>query len=93
MSVKRYRVTGQVQGVGYRYFVWREAQALGLDGGVKNCADGTVEALFDGSEEDHAVIRRRLEEGPRYSRVSAVESIDEPDESVPSGVDIRRGGE
>ena len=79
--------------MGYRYFVWREAQALGLDGWVRNCADGTVEALFEGSEEDHAVIRRRLEEGPQYSRVSAVESIDEPDESVPSGVDIRRGGE
>jgi len=93
MAVKRYRISGQVQGVGYRYFVWREAQALGLDGWVRNCADGTVEALFNGSEEDHAVIRRRLEEGPRYSRVSAVESIDEPDESVPSGVDIRRGGE
>jgi acylphosphatase len=93
MGIKRYRISGQVQGVGYRYFVWREAQALGLDGWVRNCADGTVEALFDGSEEDHAVIRRRLEEGPRYSRVSAVESIDEPDKSVPSGVDIRRGGE
>ena len=91
MGIKRYRISGQVQGVGYRYFVWREAQALSLDGWVRNCADGTVEALFDGSDEDHATIRRRLEEGPRYSRVSAVESFDEPDESVPSGVDIRRG--
>ncbi len=92
MSVKRYRVTGQVQGVGYRYFVWREAQALGLDGWVRNRADGTVEALFDGSEEDHAVIRRRLEEGPRFSHVATVESFDEPDGSVPSGFDIRGGG-
>ena len=92
MGIKRYRISGQVQGVGYRYFVWREAQALGLDGWVRNCADGTVEALFDASEGDHAVIRRLLEEGPRFSRVSAVESIDEPDRSVPSGFDIRRGG-
>ncbi len=93
MGIKRYRISGQVQGVGYRYFAWREAQALSLDGWVRNCADGTVEALFKGSDEDHAAIRQRLEEGPRYSRVSAVESFDEPDESVPSGVDIRRGGE
>lgn len=93
MAVKRYRISGQVQGVGYRYFVWREAQALSLDGWVRNCADGTVEALFDGSDEDHAVIKRRLEDGPRSSRVSAVESFDEPDESVFSGVDILRGRE
>jgi len=92
MGIKRYRISGQVQGVGYRYFVWREAQALGLDGWVRNCADGTVEALFAGSEEDHAVIRRRLEEGPQFSRVSYVESIDEPDGNVPSGFDIRGGG-
>ena len=92
MSIRRYRISGQVQGVGYRYFVWREAQALGLDGWVRNCADGTVEALFDGSEEDHAVIRRRLEEGPQFSHVSAVESFDEPNGSVPSGFDIRGGG-
>ena len=72
--------------------MWREAQALGLDGWVRNCADGTVEALLDASEEDHAVIRRRLEEGPRFSHVSAVESVDEPDGSVPSGFDIRGGG-
>lgn len=78
--------------MGYRYFVWREAQALNLDGWVRNCADGTVEALFEGSDEEHAVIKRRLEEGPRYSRVAAVDSFDEPDASVPSGVDIRRGG-
>ena len=93
MGIRRYRISGQVQGVGYRYFVWREAQALNLDGWVRNCADGTVEALFEGSDEDHAVIKRRLEEGPRHSRVAAVESFDEPDESVPSGVDIRRGGD
>jgi len=92
LGVKRYRISGQVQGVGYRYFVWREAQALGLDGWVRNCTDGTVEALLAGSEEDHAVIRRRLEEGPRFSRVLAVKSTDEPDGSVPSGFDIRGGG-
>jgi len=92
MTVKRYRISGQVQGVGYRYYVWREAQALSLNGWVRNRADGTVEALLDGSEEDHAVIRRRLEEGPRFSRVWAVKSVDEPGESVSPGFEIRGGG-
>jgi len=54
--------------------------------------DGTVEALVEASEENHASFRRRLEEGPRMSRVTAVEAVDEPDEKVASGFDIRRDG-
>jgi len=92
MSVKRYRVTGRVQGVGFRYFVYREAQALGVDGWVRNRVDGTVEALVEACDEDHARLRRLLEEGPRMSRVTAVEGVDEPDERVTSGFDIRRDG-
>jgi len=92
MSVKRYRVKGRVQGVGFRYFVYREAQTMGIDGWVRNRADGTVEALVDASDEDHARLSRRLEEGPRSSRVTAVEGVDEPGERVARGFDIRRDG-
>ena len=92
MSVKKYRVTGRVQGVGFRYFVYREAQAIGIDGWVRNRADGTVEALVEASDEDHAMLRCRLEQGPRMSRVTAVEEIDELDERVAPGFDIRRDG-
>ena len=40
-------VSGVVQGVGFRFFVEREAQARGLDGWVRNRRDGTVEMVFD----------------------------------------------
>ena len=81
---------GQVQGVGFRYFVWREASELGVDGWVRNCADGTVEALVRGPRDKHDRLRRRLEEGPRWSRVTLVGVTDEADEEVSDGFEIRR---
>ena len=92
MNVKRYRVTGRVQGVGFRYFVYREAQAIGVDGWVRNRTDGTVEALVGASDEDHARLLNRLEEGPSMSRVTGVECTDEPDAGLAPGFDIRRDG-
>jgi acylphosphatase len=90
VSVKRYRITGRVQGVGFRYFVWREAEGLGVNGWVRNRTDGTVEALVSGTEEQHLEIRQRLEEGPRWARVIAVEVTDWPGEFLARGFEIRR---
>ncbi|MCK5375683.1 MAG: acylphosphatase [Acidobacteria bacterium] len=84
-TVRRYRVSGRVQGVGYRAFVWREAQALGLDGWVRNNQDGTVELLIAAVAENHELLERRLREGPRWGRVEAVEVVEEPGESLPPG--------
>jgi acylphosphatase len=81
---------GRVQGVGFRYFVWREAEALGLDGWVRNRADGSVEALARGSTHDLDRFKNRLEEGPRWSRVTSVAVTEEADEEVPDGFEIRR---
>ena len=92
MMIKRYRIMGRVQGVGFRYFVWREAEACGVDGWVRNRADGTVEAMVAGSDEAHESFKHRLEEGPRWSRVTSISVTDEPDEQVPSGFEIRRDG-
>jgi acylphosphatase len=92
MSVRRYRVTGRVQGVGFRYFVWREAEALGVDGWVRNRVDGTVEALARGTTENLDRLQDRLEEGPRWSHVTSVSVTDERDEHVPEGFAIRRDG-
>lgn len=75
---RRYRVIGRVQGVGFRAFVWREAQQLDVAGWVRNRFDGTVEVLADGSSEAHSQLVEILESGPRMSRVDRVESRTEP---------------
>jgi acylphosphatase len=92
MATKRYRVRGRVQGVGFRYFVWREAEALAVDGWVRNMVDGSVEVLADGSRQKLEELERRLEEGPRSSRVASVSTVDEARERVPEGFEIRRDG-
>jgi acylphosphatase len=81
---------GRVQGVGFRYFVWREAEALGVDGWVRNRADGTVEVLARGTNEELDRLRDRIQEGPRMSRVTSISVIDEGDQDVPQGFQIRR---
>jgi acylphosphatase len=81
---------GRVQGVGFRYFVWREAETLGVDGWVRNRADGTVEALARGTSQDLDRFQHRLEEGPRWSRVTSIAVTDEPDEKVTDGFEIRK---
>jgi len=79
--VKRYRIAGRVQGVGYRAFVLRQAQILGVDGWVRNLADGTVEALVDASETHHIAFEKMLNEGPRFAEVQLVLVVDESDQS------------
>ena len=66
-------VKGDVQGVGFRYFLIRRAQALGLSGWVQNRDDGTVEFVAEGSRHDLEQLERAAREGPRMARVSAVE--------------------
>ncbi|RRA49954.1 acylphosphatase [Acidipila sp. EB88] len=71
--VRRYSVSGRVQGVGFRWFVHREAAALGLRGWVRNTPSGTVELVAAGSLADLAKLRMALEQGSRGSRVDRVE--------------------
>ena len=66
-------VRGDVQGVGFRYFLIRRAQALRLSGWVQNRDDGTVEFVAEGSRRDLEQLERAAREGPRMARVSAVE--------------------
>ena len=63
-----------MQGVGFRYFVQRRAQQLGLDGWVRNNDDGTVELVAEGEREKLDQLRRALDEGPRLARVHRVET-------------------
>jgi acylphosphatase len=73
MAANRYLIDGRVQGVGYRYFVQREADRLGVSGFVRNLADGRVEVVAEGSDEALASLEARLKEGPAFSSVSHVE--------------------
>jgi len=69
----RYRVQGRVQGVGYRYFVLRQAGALGVTGFARNLADGSVEVVAEGEAQALADLEARLREGPSFSEVTALE--------------------
>lgn len=70
---KRYVVRGRVQGVGFRWFVEREAHLLGVAGSVRNKSDGSVEVIAQGTPEQLAGLHGRLREGPRASRVDEVD--------------------
>lgn len=67
------RVRGRVQGVGFRWFVQREAARLGVGGAVWNVHDGTVEVEAEGPAEALEALVERLREGPFGSDVSGVE--------------------
>ena len=73
MPAYRYVVQGRVQGVGYRYFVVRQADALGVSGYARNRADGSVEVVAEGSEAAVADFEARLREGPSFAEVTNVE--------------------
>jgi acylphosphatase len=66
-------VRGEVQGVGFRYFLLRRAQQLGLRGWVRNNDDGTVELVAEGRKSELEQLRRAAEEGPRLARVDGVD--------------------
>ena len=66
-------VSGRVQGVGFRWFVLRNARALGLVGAVANLPDGSVRVVAEGERGDLESLAALLEEGPPASGVARVE--------------------
>ncbi|HEX2917005.1 MAG TPA: acylphosphatase [Edaphobacter sp.] len=70
--VRYFLVKGRVQGVGFRWFVHREAAELGLRGWVRNTDAGHVEVVASGDPEILAELKTALREGSRGSRVDAV---------------------
>ena len=67
--VLHFLVQGRVQGVGFRWFVQREASELDLRGWVRNTEEGEVEVVASGAPEYLAELRASLRRGPRGSRV------------------------
>ena len=79
LQTRHYVVSGRVQGVGFRWFVEREAAQTGITGWVRNCGNGDVEVMATGTTEQHRALRQKLQQGPRAARVDHVsESSAEP---------------
>lgn len=87
-QAKRWFVSGEVQGVGFRYFVKDKAAAMGLAGWARNLSDGRVEVYAEGPAARLNDLAGALRVGPRAARVRAVEERDERPESL-SGFVIR----
>ncbi|RIA56616.1 acylphosphatase [Dichotomicrobium thermohalophilum] len=82
------RITGDVQGVGFRAWTRRQAAELGLSGWVRNMRDGAVEALFAGAQRDVDAMIQRCRSGPRAAIVDDVHILAEGGE-VPEGFSVK----
>ena len=89
MRARKYLVSGQVQGVGYRYFAVRVARELGLRGWVRNLSDGRVEAYAAGLAKHLEDFEGRLRQGPPAGKVRGVEVVDATIDVRIEGFDIR----
>ena len=76
----RLRITGRVQGVGYRLWATRTAASLGLRGWVRNRLDGSVEALVRGAPERVSAMIEACWRGPRAAQVSEVTAVPDTDD-------------
>lgn len=84
-------VRGYVQGVGFRWYVRRQAEGLGVCGWVANRADGSVEVVAEGDAGSLDTLAARLAEGPPGASVREVDKRFEPARGAMSGFDIRSG--
>jgi len=84
----RVRVAGRVQGVFFRDSVRREAVARGVAGWAQNCADGTVEAVFEGSSDAVDALVELCRRGPGQAKVDQVE-VAEQDPAALEGFEVR----
>ena len=88
-AIRHVTIRGRVQGVGYRYFVEREAQSRDLEGWVRNRRDGGVEAVFSGPAEAVTGMIAACRRGPSSARVEALQ-----DEAAgPDMLNLREAGE
>jgi acylphosphatase len=75
---RRYVIRGRVQGVGFRFFVEKHAQRIGLRGYAKNLGDGTVEVVAAGCETSLSELEGLLHQGPRLALVAGVDAQEAP---------------
>ena len=85
---RRVLVGGRVQGVGYRESCRRQAERLGVAGWVRNCADGTVEAVFEGPTTAVDAVVDWCRKGPRWAAVRSLQ-VSEQDPEGLAGFHVR----
>ena len=72
---RHYMISGDVQGVGYRFFAQRVAARHQVVGYVRNLPDGRVEVHAEGTPESIEGFKHDISAGPQFSRVEQVEEV------------------
>ena len=85
---RRVRASGRVQGVFFRDSTRQEAERRGVAGWVRNCGDGTVEAVFEGPPDAVDALVEFVRAGPGHASVSRV-YVEEEEPSGADGFDVR----
>ncbi|MDM7951060.1 acylphosphatase [Hydrogenophaga sp.] len=83
------RITGRVQGVGYRWSMAQVAQSLGVQGWVRNRPDGSVQALVHGLDAPVQALIAWTQHGPALAKVDGVAVTELVGEAVPDGFEQR----
>ena len=83
-------ITGQVQGVGFRFFTQKAAQRFGVTGWVRNLGDGRVEALLQAEEDALIKMIEKVKEGSAISRVEHVDVMLEDVKEIFDTFEIRK---
>lgn len=82
-----FTIRGRVQGVGFRWWAWRNASRLGLRGTVRNRPDGSVEVCVEGPRRAIHELRQLLSHGPAPAHVTSIEEF-EPQGLLPYDFEI-----
>jgi acylphosphatase len=86
---RRYVIAGRVQGVGFRYFTDEAARREGVDGWVRNMADGRVEVVIEGDLESVDRVEAAVRRGPSSARVEGFDVHEQAPSGRTTGFSIR----
>lgn len=78
MVARQFIISGEVQGVGYRFFAMRAAAQHQVLGTVRNLPDGRVEVIAEGDRDAMAEFKNELLTGPMMANVTDIEETDRP---------------
>lgn len=87
---RAYRITGTVQGVGFRWWTRKSASAMDLRGTVRNAEDGSVEVRVEGPATELDRFEEQLREGPPTASVRELQREEPDGDSLPAGFEIIR---